>query len=343
MVCKREARDARLHRSTEQDSADGCAGRYRSLTDGLHTVLQDEAGLELVENRLALKTAKHTLDVRSLPQTHPLWTIMNGMQGTGDRHKSPLFETWSRHHDTIQTTKAQGIMTKLPYVLPPWHDLRRILIIADEAEARRLHQRVFSSTPRYPLLYTDASVRNGLAGISVVMYNRQLQRPTYKVVYRETVGWEKTCTVTTAEICAIRAALDYFRESKSSGWIMTDSQEALRLIDGCGKSAKSRGTVLATLRQLQALRELGLFVKVLWTPGHNGIVGNQRAHQAAQQTTAIGERPTTDMERRVREHRAVWKLLLKSVEADTPEATATWGRYTYTMDSALPGKHTLQL
>ena len=86
-----------------------------------------------------------------------------------------------------------------------------------------------------------------------------------------------------------------------------------------------------------------IFAKILWIPGHKGIVGNERAHQAAQETTAIGKWPTTDLARRVREHRAVSKLLVKAVEAGTPEATITWGRYTYTLDGALPGKHTLQL
>ena len=111
---------ARLNR-IQRMGAQAIIGAFRTVSTA---VLQDEAGLEPVERRLARKVAKHTLDVRSLPQTHPLWTIMNGMQGRGDRHKSPLFETWSRHHDTIQRTKAQGMMAKLPYVLPPWHDLR---------------------------------------------------------------------------------------------------------------------------------------------------------------------------------------------------------------------------
>ena len=117
----------------------------------------------------------------------------------------------------------------------------------------------------------------------------------------------------------------------------------IKCFDQCRRSAKSRKTVLTTLRQLQTLRELGLFAKILWIPGHKGIVGNERAHQAAQETTAIGKSPTTDLERRVREHRAVSKLLVNAVEADIPETTITWGRYTYTLDSALPGKLTLQL
>lgn len=86
--------------------------------------------------------------------------------------------------------------------------------------------------------YTDASGRNGLV-VSVVIYNRQLYRPKYEVVRQETIRREKTCTVTAAKICAIRAALAILRDSKSSGWIITDSQEALRLFEARGTSAMS--------------------------------------------------------------------------------------------------------
>ena len=330
---------ARLNR-IQRMGAQGVIGAFRTVSG---TVLQDEAGLEAVEARLALKTARHALEARSLPQTHPLWSVMNSMVGRVDRHKSPLFETWSRHHNVIPRTKAQGPTAKVPYVLPPWHELRGILVITSEAEARRLHQRLVSTALKHPLFYTDASVRNGLAGISVVLYDRKLYRPTYNVVRQDTIGREKTCTSTTAEICAIKAAVEVCRESKRSGWIVTDSQEALRLMDGCGKSVKSSEAVLATLREVQFSRELGVFVKVLWVPGHEGIVGNERAHQAAQEMTAVGKKATSHLGRLVREHCAVSKLLRKAVEADKPEATLTWGRYTYAIDSALPGKHTLQL
>ena len=330
---------ARLNR-IQRMGAQSVIGAFRTVSGA---VLQDEAGLESVEARLAWKTARHALEARSLPQTHPLWSVMNGMLGRVDRHKSPLFETWSRHHDVIPRTKAQGPTAKIPYVLPPWHELRGILVVPSEAEAHRLHQRLLSSGPKQPLLYTDASVRNGLAGVSVVLYDRKQYRPAYKVVHQDTIGREKTCTATTAEICAIKAAVEVCRESKRSGWIVTDSQEALRLMDGCGRSVKSREAVLATLREIQTSRELGIFVKVLWIPGHKGIVGNERAHQAAQEMTSIGKKPTSDLGRLVREHCAVSKLLRKAVEADKPEATPTWGRYTYAIDSALPGKHTLRL
>ena len=40
---------------------------------------------------------------------------------------------------------------------------------------------------------------------------------------------------------------------------------------------------------------------------------------------------------------AVSKLLRKAVKADESDPAPAWGRYTYAIDSALPGKHTLRL
>jgi hypothetical protein len=174
----------RLNR-VQRLGAQAIIGAFRTVSTA---VLQDEAGIEDVESRLAWRTARHALDIRSLPGAHPLCSVMNGMMGRPDRHKSPLFQTWSRYHDTIPKRKPHGVMSNLPYALPPWHDLRGILVIQTEAEACRFHRRVFTSATKHPLLYTDASVRNGLAGISVVMCIRQTRTPKYKCSRRRLDG-----------------------------------------------------------------------------------------------------------------------------------------------------------
>lgn len=60
--------------------AQAIIGDFRAVSSG---VLNDEAGLEPVETRLARKTAKHALDVRALPAQHPLSSIMNDMERHG--------------------------------------------------------------------------------------------------------------------------------------------------------------------------------------------------------------------------------------------------------------------
>lgn len=168
------------------------------------------------------------------------------------------------------------------------------------------------------MYYTDASVRNGWVGIAVVKYQPHGTTTVPKVVCRETIGREKTCTVASVEIYAIRVALEFLRKKRAAGWIVTDSQEALRRIDLGGRSRKSEAVVQVALHEIQAIREKGREVKLIWTPGHCGIVGNERAHAAAQEMTTPTTQTMVEPERRVREYSEIFKLLRKEVEADIP-------------------------
>jgi ribonuclease HI len=103
----------------------------------------------------------------------------------------------------------------------------------------------------------------------------------YEVIHQEAIGRKTTCTVTSAEIHAIKTALVYAQRTNMAAYIMSDSQEALKRIRNGGQCKGSREVVAATLRQLQLVREKGIPIKLLWVPGHRGITGNERAHRAA--------------------------------------------------------------
>ena len=135
--------------------AQAIIGAFRTVSAG---VLQDEAGLETVDRRLARKTARHALDIRALPHHHPLWSIMNDMPRRNDRVRSPLFDIWSRYYKAIQGRKDVGLTPRLSYIFPPWHDLHDVVVIRDEAVARRIHWRLIGPLTRHQVYYTDASV-----------------------------------------------------------------------------------------------------------------------------------------------------------------------------------------
>jgi hypothetical protein len=56
------------------------------------------------------------------------------------------------------------------------------------------------------ILYADASVRNRTSGCAVVIGSGL--RPI-KTVYQATIGWASTCPVGSAELQAIKQAIDY--------------------------------------------------------------------------------------------------------------------------------------
>ncbi|GIZ44655.1 hypothetical protein CKM354_000785200 [Cercospora kikuchii] len=330
---------ARLGR-VQRMGAQAVIGAFRTVSSA---VLQDEAGLEPVAMRLAKRVAKHALEVRALPRGHPLCTIMNGMERRSNRHASPLFETWSRYHKALQGTKGAAITARPLYALAPWHDHQQMVFVHEAAEAMRFHREISASIAKNIVYYTDASVRNGWAGVAVVRYDPSCGHPGFKVVCRETIGREKTCTATAAEVWAIKTALERLGRARESGWIVTDSQEALHQIENGARSRKLEALVSATLREVQSIKDQGQEVKFLWVPGHKGIPGNERAHVAAQTTTAEKHMAMVKPEQRIREQGEVQKLLRKAMDADRFHVQGKWGKYTYAIDSALPGKHTLQL
>lgn len=215
----------------------------------LSGVLQDEAGLKAVATRLARKTAKHALDVRALPQQHPLWAVMNRMTARNNRSKSPLFATWNRYQSVIKGKKGIGVYPALPYVLPPWHELRNSAFVYDEMDACRAHRQLSQTFPQQQLHYTAASARDGWVETSVVKHHRGTGtgQAAYKVIHRETIGRKKTCTATSSDVSAIKTAVEYAGQEKGVVWLMTDSKEALQRISRGGRSKRLREVVLAVL------------------------------------------------------------------------------------------------
>lgn len=143
----------------------------------------------------------------------------------------------------------------------------------------------------------------------MIKHHRDTGQAAYRVIHQETIGRETTCKATSAEIYAIKTAIEYARKEKRAAWVMPDSQEALRRISDGGRSKASREIVSATLRELQLAKERGIEVTLLWIPGHKGIAGNELAHRAAQDTTRAHRIPDPNPRRRVRERLEALRLL----------------------------------
>lgn len=100
------------------------------------------------------------------------------------------------------------------------------------------------------VLYTDASVRNGVRGCAVV---REDGARGLQVVCKTTVGWARSCSVLTAELQAIKLAAQHIWSSipyNHNPIIATDSQEALQTIQKGNKARKGREAVQGALDAL---------------------------------------------------------------------------------------------
>jgi ribonuclease HI len=195
-------------------------------------------------------------------------------------------------------------------------------------------------------LYTDASVTKRLASIAVV----QRTGPRAQVVRQDSIGYASTCTVLSAEVAAIAAALKYAEEHRAQLRfqqlaIFSDSQQALRAISAGNAARSSRALLRSIAEYANTLIHAGVDLQFRWLPGHEGIIGNEEADEAAKEASSQVGKPTAPAQERVREIAGVIRLINRDRSEDpTPFDTSTLpGQYTWKMDQALPGKHTLQL
>lgn len=309
-------------------------------------VIEAEASLEPVAERLARKTARHVAGILSLPKDNPLQQSLIRINRRGTKYASPIQKIWGTYEKRYNPRGGPPQLTIRPWVLPPWRDWTDRCLIMEDYQAKAMLRRERASGAT--ILYTDASVRNGVSGCAVLREdgNRGLQ-----IVRKATVGWARSCSVLTAELQAIRLAAKHLRSSTRriyNAIIATDSQEALRAIQGGNKTEKGREAVQGAMDALLQANRDGVKARLLWVPAHDNIPGNEQAHKAAQSTTEPGGKPTKDLSLRIREGRAVRDLVAADVQNKfdaerLSKGKGPWGKYTWNLDAALPGKHTLKL
>ena len=150
-------------------------------------------------------------------------------------------------------------------------------------------------------IYTDASCRDGRAGIGVVQQTGQ--RST--LLQGASIGRQSTCSVLAAELTAIRQALKLGMGSL----FFTDSIKALAAIQAGNKATSGRAIlrdISLLLRQRVSNSES---TRLAWCPGHKGIPGNERANTVARQATAVQGKPTAPIDERIRELKGVLQLI----------------------------------
>jgi hypothetical protein len=127
------------------------------------------------------------------------------------------------------------------------------------------------------------------------------------------------------------------RSSQVSIRVFSDSQAALRSI----QSAKINDSINLVLRIRKKIRNATIALH--WVPGHEGIMGNERANELAQLATA-NEQPMPSPAEGV----PISVIYAKGKAAGyTPEQEefhgAKTGKFLQRIDKALPGKHTKKL
>jgi hypothetical protein len=127
--------------------------------------------------------------------------------------------------------------------------------------------------------------------------------------------------------------------------VFSDSYQALQAIQAGNDARTGRALLEKIAVSIEALSRKGIDVRFKWSPGYEGVVGNEEANDAAREASSQEGKPTALAWERVREVAGVIRLINRDrSENPTPfDTTRLPGQYTWKMDRALPGKHTLQL
>jgi ribonuclease HI len=300
-------------------------------------ILEAEAYLESTKKRLDQKVIAHTVKLISLPRSNPARRTLPHALNIY-RYVSPLSAVCVLAKERL---KPKG--SRSPIGNPPWIDYSNRVEIKERSQAIR--ETATTAGANILGLYTDASVVKRLASIAVV----QRIGVATQVVQQESIGWASTCGVLTAEIAAISAALKYIQENPkplTSGLVVfSDSQQALRAIQAGNGANTGQALLLRIAESIDTLSKTGIDVRSRWSPGHEGVAGNEEANDAAREVSSQEARLTALARERVREVGGVIQLINRDrSENPTPfDTTRLPGQYTWRMDKALPGKHTLHL
>ena len=121
-------------------------------------------------------------------------------------------------------------------------------------------------------VFTDGSKLEGSTGCSFVVYENGIN------IYEKTARLANYCTVFQAEILAIDLAIDWINNSNKHARINSDSESALKVINGNSKYKMA-------IKCRNKIRESNIHICLKWTKAHVGTIGNEKADELAKLAT----------------------------------------------------------
>lgn len=332
-------------------------------TVALH-IAQIEAGLVPTERRLQKRVLRHLARLLTLPEGNPVSGWVHKLPQQGQTFASPLAQTFRVHKAILTRDNGAAMETIHPELVPPWRNGcgREGYSIEIESDREAIIQRWRRHRKRHRdnTLFTDASLRNDRCGTAVI------KAGSLEVLATKTWPAERVATPTVAELLAIKTALETLRpqarahSSTKQYTVATDSQRALERIRA-PRREPGQYIVHAILHELQRIENKQGHVTLLWVPGHAGITGNEKANQVARARTQpdtshyrdqasepIGRQGLSkrNQDTLYLSFRGTQKAIdkhFKELRSQPVMGAQSVGKYTWKLDGALPGPHTLGL
>ena len=311
----------KLMERAQRVAAQAIIGGFRTMA---MAVAEVEAGIPSIRQRLHDQTLRFWISIHKLNRSHPHSKLAK-TKGTR-RFLSPLGKA-AMMFRSIRAERA----APLPVVgCEPWCPKPRVYILAkDQAkEATRPGTRTID-------FYTDGSVRNERAGIGIWCTSSATSFEVSAII-----GRADETNVLHTELEAIWRAIRGISHERSRGFqirVFTDSQAALQNI----RKPKVNDSINLVMEIRKKIRK-GTF-SLHWVPAHEGIEGNERAHELAQRATEnTSQLPPRALAVPISVIYAEAKKAAFKPTVDSFYGSKV-GKFLKKIDKALPGKHTKKL
>jgi ribonuclease HI len=305
----------RLYHALERVQRLGARSILRAWKTVALPILKAEANIESTKTRLTRKVTTHAVKLLTLPINNPVRKAVVYAQGVR-RYASPLDTTLAAATGKLRNIASRPLLGNPPWIHATWMGLGHRVLITERAQAIIDADQIAQAGAAS--LYPDASVTTRCAAIAVARRHGD----SATVVVQESIGWSSTCSILTAEIAAIAAALDYVQESFDPDWwefppsatrlrvvILSDSQLALGAIQAANSAKSGRSILRRIAESFFALQKKDIDVEFRWVPGHSGVWGNTQADKAAREAANWEGGLTAPLTRRIREATRVIRLI----------------------------------
>lgn len=225
-------------------------------------VLQSEAKLASVSDRLHERVSGHITKLCALAPDRPLQRRIYRFPLQSSAFPSPLRAVFDVYQKQLEPVTSLWINELPAWVMPSWQTLKESVTYLEPGEAVHLCR---SLRFRGAHLYFAASETDRKRIGVAAAINYRMETGTVK---QQAIAWSSTCSLESAELTAIRYALQHARETLRKMvhvYIATTSREALATIEKATKSRPDekcctrllmhslRGKVSATRRRYSSL------------------------------------------------------------------------------------------